>query len=122
RSALAAEEARAAPEQFGEDRRHRYAAGERVVVPAVGAERVVVRAHRGGEPGRDGLLSDAEVGRAPDEPLEEELLRPDLEVAAFDHRPVHPEAGLEVGCLGGRRHTKAPNTRWRRTARRTGSG
>ena len=48
---------------------------------AVGAERVVVVAHRGRDPGGDGLLADAEVGRAADEALEEQLLGADLEQA-----------------------------------------
>ena len=49
----------AAAEQLGQDRRHRHAPGEGVVVAAVRAERVVVGAHRRREAGRDRLLADA---------------------------------------------------------------
>ena len=122
RPALAAEEARPAPEQLGEDRRHRHAPGERVVVAAVGAERVVVVAHRRRDPGRHGLLADAEVGRAAHEALEEQLLGAHLEQAALLHRPVHPQLGGPLDVGRGRRHRLvSPSTRWRRTARPTGT-
>ncbi len=113
----------AAAEQLGEDRRHRHAPGERVVVAAVGAERVVVLAHRRGDAGRDRLLADAEVGRAADQALEEQLLGADLEAAGT--RPSSGTSG--AGCRDRCRARSspcgsAPSTRWRRTARRTGSG
>ena len=71
---------------------------------AIRAERVVVGAHRPGKARRDGLLAVAEMGRAPDETLEEELLGPLLERPALDHRPVHRQPGsacnLGVPAIG----------------------
>ena len=52
---VAAADAARAPEQLAHDTRHRRAPGERVGVPAVGAERVVVLAHRGAEASGDRL-------------------------------------------------------------------
>ena len=79
RAALAAHQPVRPAEQLRVERAHRRAARQRVVVAAVRRERVVVVAHRRGEPGRDRLLADAEVGRAADEALEEQLLGPRLE-------------------------------------------
>ena len=114
RPALATEEAGATAEQFGEDRGERHAAGDVVVVPAVRAQRVVVVAHRPREPGGDRFLTDPQVGGAPNEALEEEFLRADLEQPAALHRPVQAEAGLAI-------HARL-STHWRRTARRSGTG
>ncbi len=72
-----------------------------MVVPAIRAQRVVVGAHRHAEPGGDRLLPDAEMGRAPDQPLEEQLLRPRLEEPALHHDPVQGETGLPVEARGG---------------------
>ena len=102
--ALAAEQPCRTAEQLGEDRRHRHATGQRVVVAAIGAERVVVLAQRRGDAGRHRLLADAEVGRATDQALEEQLLGAHLELPALDHRPVHPEAGVAIDVGRGRRH------------------
>ena len=60
-----------------------------------------------GESGRDGLLTDAEMSRPPDEALEEELLGTCLEQAALLHLPVQGEAELALGaggCVGAGRH------------------
>ena len=97
RAALAAHQPVRPAEQLRVERAHRRAARQRVVVAAVRRERVVVVAHRRGEAGRDRLLPDAEMGRSPDEALEEQLLGPRLEEAALLHRPVQREAGLRVG-------------------------
>jgi len=104
RAALATEQAGPAAEELGEDRRHGDPAGERVVVAAIRAERVVVAAHRRPEAGRHRFLAVAEVGRPADEPFKEELLGSDFEVPALDHRPVHPEPGRAVDLGEGRRH------------------
>ena len=101
---MAAEQPRCPAEQLGEDRRHGHAAGERVVVASVGAERVVVLAQRSGNAGRHRLLADAEVGRPADQALEEQLLGTDLELPALDHRPVHPEARVAIDVGRGRLH------------------
>src|SRR5207245_2168679 len=55
---------------------------------------------RNGHPGGDRLLPDAEVRGAPDQPFEEEFLRADLEVPAFDHRPVDLEPQTEIDLYG----------------------
>ena len=114
RAALAAEQAVRPAEQLGVERAHRRAAGQGVVVAAVRRERVVVVVHRRREPCRDRFLARPEVGRPPNEALEEELLRADLEGPALDHDPVQPQAGLDV-------HGRRVSRHWRRTARLTGT-
>jgi hypothetical protein len=103
RAALAAHQRALPADQLEEDGRHRHPAGESVVVPAVGAERVVVVAHGGREPRGHRLLPDAEVRRAAHEPREEQLVGALLEQPALDHDPVHPQAevAVEVGRWGG---------------------
>ena len=76
---LAPEHAAGPAHQLRVQRGHRRAAGEDVVVAAIGAERVVVRSHRGGEAGRDGLLAGREVARALDQALDVDLVGAPLE-------------------------------------------
>ena len=68
--------------------RHRHAADQRVVVAAIGAERVVLRAHRRAEARGDGLLAERQVARALDEVLHEQVVGALLEHAALLHRAV----------------------------------
>jgi hypothetical protein len=96
RAALAVHQAVLAAEQLGHDRGHLRAAGEHVVVAAVGDERVVVRAHRGRDPGRDGLLPGAQVGGPLHQVLQEQVVRALLELPDPGHAPVQAECGLLI--------------------------
>ncbi len=123
RAALAAEQARRPPEQLGEDRRHRHAPGQRVVVAAVRAERVVVgrasppRRRPRPPPGRrrgGSCRARAPRRRAPGRGPRSTGTRPSSGTSG---------AGSRGRCRRGRgRHRQAPSTRSRRTARRRGSG
>ena len=95
--------------------------------PAIGAERPVVVAHRGGEAGGDRLLADPEVRRPAHEPGEEQLVGALLEQPALEHRPVHaqPQVAVEIlrrGAEALRVTGSAFSTGSPRTAPATGSG
>ena len=81
-----------AAHQLGEARLHRNPARQRVAVPAIGDRQVVVGPHRRDRADRDGLLPLAEMGRALDQALHEELLHLLLEQPDLDHLPVPPNA------------------------------
>ena len=96
RAALAAHQRALLADELEEHGLHRDAAGERVVVAAVGAEGPVVVAHRGGEAGGHRLLADPEVRRPAHQPGQEELVGALLEEAAGEHRAVHPQTQVAV--------------------------
>ena len=122
RAALAAEEAGPAAEQLGEDRRHRDAAGQRVVVPAVGAERVVVaRASRRRPrprppPGRSPRWVVPRTSPSKKSSwARTSKNRHSTIVRYIRSRVSRSISGVAVAIV------VAPSRRWRRTARRTGS-
>ena len=84
RAALAAHEADVAQHQFAEHALHRGAAGERMRVAAIGAERLVALAHRDAKPRRDRLLAERQMARALDHVLQKEIEGALLAVADFD--------------------------------------
>ena len=71
RATFAAHQAALAAHQLAQDAHHRRAARERVRVPAVRAEGVVVPAHGHRESGCHGLLPEREVAGAFDQVLQE---------------------------------------------------
>ena len=83
RSALAAQKPAFASHQLTEYAGHRGAARQRVIVAAIGAERVVVGVHGAGETGRDGLLTQPQMARAFDQVLKEQIVGPLFDMAAF---------------------------------------
>ena len=83
--------------QFGEDRRHRDPARQRVGVASIRGEGPVGRLHRGGEAGRDRLLADRQVARALHVVLEEQVVGALLELAQGHLAAIELELELEVG-------------------------
>ena len=84
-AALAPADPALAAEQLGQDRVGRGAAGQRVRVTPVGAERVVVRAEHGRGPHRDRFLAEAQVHRAVDQALPVQRVGPLLEMPQETH-------------------------------------
>src|SRR5713226_1431500 len=91
RASLAFHEAALPPHQLAQHRHHGSAARERVMMPAVGAEGIVVPVHRRGESGRDRLLSEREMARALYEVLQEQIVGALLAVADLDLQLVQPQ-------------------------------
>ena len=109
RPALARADAAAAAEQLGQHGVGRRAAGQRVGVAAVGADRVVVRPQHRGRADRDRLVPEPEVGLPVDQPLPVQRAGPLLEGPQVAHPRVQVQvirarrAGLRAGpALGPR--------------------
>jgi hypothetical protein len=79
-------------EQFGEDGVGRRAAGQRVRVTAVGAERVVTGAQHRRRADGDRLVPETEVGGPVDQPLAVQRVGPLLEGAQVGHPRVEVKA------------------------------
>gem|GEM_PF-4066045 len=93
RAALAVHEAVLPAEKLGHHRRHRGAAGQHVVVPAVGDEHVVVVVHGLRHARRDRLLAGAEVRGPLDQVLHEQVVGALFEQPDLGHLPVQLERG-----------------------------
>ncbi len=111
RAALAAHQAVVALHQLAQHLVDRHAAGERMGVAAIGAERQVAGLHGGGEAGRHRLLAERQVARALDQVLQEQIEGALLGLADLDLHAVHGEPHLladvvvdartgPVGCAG----------------------
>src|SRR5690606_40811604 len=66
RAALAAHQARRVAHELAQDRGHRHAAHERVVMAAIRTEGVILGPHGDAEARRDSLLAEREMTRALD--------------------------------------------------------
>ena len=84
RAALAAHQTVVALHQFAQDLFDRHAAGERVGVAAIGAERQIAGLHGGGKAGRDRLLAERKVARALHQILQKQIEGALLRLADFD--------------------------------------
>jgi hypothetical protein len=71
-----------------------------VVVPPIGAKRIVVLTHGGTESCCHGLLSERQVRRTLDQVLHEKIVGTLLHYAAGLHKPVKLQAGLRIRCPG----------------------
>ena len=96
RAALAAHQADVAQHQFAEHALHRRAAGERMRVAAIGAERLVALAHRNAKPRRDRLLADRQMAGALDHVLEKEIEGALLAIADFHLKAEELEAPVQA--------------------------
>jgi hypothetical protein len=100
RAALAAQQSAFAPHEFTQDGGHRNTAHQCVVVPAIGAKRIVVLPHGGTESCCHGLLSERQVRRAFDQVLHEQIVGTLFHHAAGLHQAVKLEAGFGIGRPG----------------------
>ena len=96
RAALAAHQADVTQHQFAEHALHRGAAGERMRVAAIGAERLVALAHRDAEPRRDRLLADRQMARALDHVLQKEIEGALFAIANFDQEAEELETLVQA--------------------------
>src|SRR5229473_115211 len=92
-----------ASEPFRHGGSHGRAAGEGMAVAAIGAEGVVVGAHRDGIAGGDRLLTECEVAGAAHQVLEEQLIGALLEIAQLDHQLIEAQPRRAVDVSGRRR-------------------
>ena len=99
RAALPSHQAALAAEQLCHHGCHRHASSEGVVVSPVGAERVVVGAHRDAVRRGDRLLTESQVARPLHQVLQEQVVGALLEGAQPRHQPVQLDpAGIDAGC------------------------
>ena len=107
RAALALADPALAAQQLGQDRVRRGAAGQRVRVAAVGADRVVVRAEHGRGADRHRLLAEPQMHRAVNQALPVEHVGPLLEMAQETHLR---EEFQVIGDAHGQDATVVPRT------------
>ena len=105
RAALAAHQAVVALHEFAQHLLDRDAAGERMGVAPIGAEREIAGLHRAGEARRHRLLAERQVARALHQVLQEQVVGALLGFAEHHLRPVHgqPHLFAEIsgfGCAG----------------------
>ena len=89
RAALAAHQAIVALHQLAQHLLDRDAAGERVGVAAIGAERKIAGLHRAGEARRHRFLAQRQMASALHQILQEQVIGALLGFAEHDLRPVH---------------------------------
>ena len=99
---LAAEKPARASHQLAEDADDRRAAGQRVVVAAIGAERQVVGPHGRGEARRHRFVAGREVDRSLDQVLEKQVVGALLEQPRGELRSVHPKPDFGSDVVVGR--------------------
>jgi hypothetical protein len=96
RAALAAHEAAAPAHELAQNPRHRGAPQQRVVVPAIRAKGVVIRAHSRSESGRYRFLAEREMARALNEILHEQIVGALLHLPGARHHLIQLEPQLRI--------------------------